>query len=135
MLQKIYSSLLGVVFMAALFVSIAPSVSAIGAGQLPGCSGTQCFSAPPENLIPDPLRETDIRVQVIKIINYFLSFLGLICVIMIIYAGFLLIFSLGSDETISKAKTIITYVAIGIIVILLSYVIVNFLIAAGTATP
>lgn len=71
---------------------------------------------------------TDIRTGIIDVVNFVLSFLGLIAVIMVIYAGFLMIFSAGNDESISKAKSIIIWVAIGIIVILLSYVIVNFVI-------
>lgn len=69
------------------------------------------------------------------IINYFLGFLGLIATIMIIVGGFYFITD-GSGDGKEKGKSIIMYAAIGIIVVLISYALVNALLgAAGGAAP
>lgn len=75
-----------------------------------------------------------LRDLVLKIMNWFMFFLGLIATGFLIYGGFLYITSAGSDEDIKTAKKIIIYAAVGIIVIILSAVLVNALVnmlAAG----
>jgi hypothetical protein len=80
---------------------------------------------------PDIIPGGGIRALALTIINYFLGFLGLIAVIMIIYGGVTYVISAGNDEAIQNAKKIITYALIGIIIILLSFVIVNTILSAG----
>lgn len=72
-----------------------------------------------------------LRGVVLTIINYFLGFLGLLAVIMIIYGGVTYVSSGGKDETVGNAKKIIMYSIVGIIIILLSFVIVNTVLSAG----
>ena len=72
------------------------------------------------------------RSLALTIVNFFLTFLGLIAVVMIIYGGFLYVTAAGKEESIGTAKKIIMYAAIGIIVILLSFAIVNTVLTAGT---
>lgn len=72
------------------------------------------------------------RQLALNIVNFFLGFLGLIAVVMIIYGGFLYVSAGGADEKIGKAKKIIMYAVVGIIVILLSFAIVNTVLGAGT---
>ncbi len=76
--------------------------------------------------------QTSFRQLALTIVNFFLSFLGLIAVIMIIYGGFLYVSAAGNQEKIESAKKIIMYAIIGIIVILLSFAIVNTVLGAGT---
>lgn len=96
------------------------------------CEGGRCFGPPEEGEIPDELNaDRSLREQVISIVNYFLTFVGLIAVVAIIYGGFLWILSGGDEENFTKGKKIVLYAAAGIILILLSYTIVNFLIGAG----
>lgn len=64
---------------------------------------------------------------VIDIINYFLGFLGFLATLMFIYAGVLMVVNSGVEEMITKAKTIMTYASLGLIVILLSFAIVKFI--------
>src|SRR3989338_6780359 len=78
--------------------------------------------------------ETSLRGLVLTIVNYFLGFLGLLAIIMIIYGGVTYVTSAGNDEAVGKAKKIIMYALIGIIVILLSFVVVRAVLGAGTAT-
>lgn len=73
--------------------------------------------------------ETSIRDLVQKFVNYFLGFLGFIATIMIIYAGVLYVTDAGSEENVGKAKKIMLYAAIGIIIILISFALVNTILS------
>lgn len=64
------------------------------------------------------------RTVVLKILAAILNYLALIAVIMVIIAGFYLVLSMGNDEQKDKAKKIIQYTLIGLVVILFSRVIV-----------
>jgi len=59
------------------------------------------------------------------IINWFLSLVGLIAVLMLIFGGFRYLVSGGNDESTTKAKNTIMYAIIGIVVVILSYAIVS----------
>lgn len=78
--------------------------------------------------IDQGLCDPGLRNLVLNIVNWILLFLGLIATGFLIYGGFLYITSAGNDENINKAKKLITYAAIGIVVILLSAVLVNALV-------
>jgi len=78
--------------------------------------------------------ETSFRSLILRVVNYILGFLGLLSVIMIIYGGFTYVTSTGYDEAIGKAKKIIMYALVGIIIVLLSFVIVRAVLGAGTGT-
>jgi len=67
------------------------------------------------------------------IINYFLGFLGILTLAIIIYGGFMYVTAGVNEAGADTGKKILTYAAIGIIVILLSFVIVNTLL--GAAAP
>lgn len=66
-----------------------------------------------------------------KAINYFNGFIGLITVILIIYAGFLVLTGGGDDEKLKKAKSIIVYALIGIFLLVASYALFNFFVLKG----
>ena len=65
---------------------------------------------------------------VISIINIILTFLAILFVILIIYGGFTYMTAGGSSEKTKKAIGIIRDAVIGVIIIALSYAIVNFVI-------
>ncbi len=65
-----------------------------------------------------------LSVFVQDIVVYLLWFVTLIAVIYIIYAGFQILIGGGDEEKMKKAKNIILYVIVGIILIWLSYSIV-----------
>ncbi len=66
-----------------------------------------------------------------KIITYINGFLMLVCVILVIYAGWLVFISWGDEEKLKKAKSIILYVIIGFIVLIASHAIFRFFILQG----
>jgi hypothetical protein len=63
-----------------------------------------------------------------NIIIGILSLIGVITLVLIIYAGFLWLTSQGDATKVTKAKSIMIYAFIGLLIILASYVIVNFVI-------
>lgn len=71
-----------------------------------------------------------------SIIQYLLSFLGVIFICLTIYGGFLWMMASGDSEEITKAKDIITSSAIGLVIIISAYtltyyLLTNMLINAG----
>jgi uncharacterized membrane protein len=63
----------------------------------------------------------------IRGIQVFMGLIGIIALILIIYGGFLMLTSAGNEERISEGKKIIQWVVIGILIILLSVGIVQFI--------
>src|SRR4030042_1365200 len=74
------------------------------------------------------LSKTDPRVIIVNIIRIFLGFLGIVLLILIIYAGFLWMTAGGEEEKISQAKIILKNSLIGLLIILSSYAIVSFIL-------
>ena len=66
-----------------------------------------------------------------KIITYVNGFLMLACVLLVIYAGWLVLISAGDEEKLKKAKSTILYVFIGFIVLVASHAIFRFFILQG----
>ncbi len=69
-----------------------------------------------------------ISVLAQDIVQYLLGFISIIAVIYIIYAGFQVMIGWGDEEKTKKAKNIITYVVVGIIIMWLAYGIVKWTI-------
>lgn len=78
--------------------------------------------------------EGSFRAIIKRIVDYILLFLGLIAVIMIIYGGFLYVTSAGNEENVAKGKKILIYAAVGIVIILISFALVNTLLGAAATT-
>lgn len=72
--------------------------------------------------------EGSFRNIILQIVNFFLGFLGLIAVIMVIYGGIQYVTAAGNQEQIDKAKKVIMYAIIGIIIVLISFALVNTVI-------
>ncbi|MFA6458003.1 MAG: hypothetical protein WCV72_01255 [Patescibacteria group bacterium] len=107
-----------------------------GVAKQPGCGGSECLVAPNPDayagiVITGIDGTTNLRAAILKWTNFFLSFLALIAMIFLIYAGFLYVTSMGNDEQAKKAKNIIIWVVVGIIVIMIAYSLVNTLITTG----
>jgi len=65
-----------------------------------------------------------------NIVNYAMWFLGIIVVLLSIYAWFLLLTSVWSEDKIKKVKNIFLYIFIWLALMLISYVLFNFYIDA-----
>ncbi len=75
--------------------------------------------------------EGSLRQMALRFINFFLFFLGLVATAFVIYGGFLYITSQGEDGNVEKAKKILTFSAIGILVVLVSFALINTFLSAG----
>lgn len=63
-----------------------------------------------------------------KVIQWANGLLTVICVVLVLYAGFLILTSRGEEEKLKKAKKIGLYIVIGLILLLLSHAIFRFFI-------
>jgi len=89
------------------------------------------LEAPPISGIA-PARE-NLPDVIVRWVNYFLVIVGLVAVVFLIWGGVQYIISAGQEEKIESAKKTITYAILGLLVIGLAAVIVNFVIRAFTA--
>ncbi len=64
------------------------------------------------------------------IINVILGFLGIIFLILIIYAGFLWMTAGGNDETVGKARKILINSTIGLVIVIAAFTISSFIFDA-----
>lgn len=101
--------------------------------------------------VPDPLglecvsytglSKSDPRIVVGRIIKVALGLIGVIFTVLTVYAGFLWMTSAGNEEQVTKARGMITASVIGLVIILASYTITNFVLksicqaAADSTTP
>ena len=67
--------------------------------------------------------------MIASVIKIVLSLLGIIFIILIIYAGMLWLTSAGNEDRISKAKSIMISAVIGLIIVLSAYAITHFVIS------
>jgi len=66
-------------------------------------------------------------------INVLLGLLGIVALVFIIYSGILYLTSQGNKEMVEKAKKVLTYSALGMVIIVASYAIANYLMGALSA--
>ncbi len=71
--------------------------------------------------------EADIGNLILKYVNFVLPYLALAAFVGFVYAGFLYVTAYGNDEQIQKSKKILIYAVVGLIVVILSYSIVQLL--------
>jgi len=70
---------------------------------------------------------TDIKVVIAKIINLSLGFIGIIMVVLFIWAGYKWMTSQGNEETIREAKGQLQAAVIGLAIILMAYSITAYI--------
>ncbi|MEK7167242.1 MAG: IPT/TIG domain-containing protein [Patescibacteria group bacterium] len=72
----------------------------------------------------------DLKILIMKIINIVLGFLGIIAIILIIYAGLIWMTAHGDEEKIKTAKKILIDAVIGLAIVLSAFIIVSFILKA-----
>lgn len=72
--------------------------------------------------------EGDLRDMIVSIVRYFLTFVGIVAVLIVMYGGFLWMSSNGQPERIQKAKKTLIGAVIGLIIVLAAFAIVEFVI-------
>jgi lysylphosphatidylglycerol synthetase-like protein (DUF2156 family) len=76
---------------------------------------------------PDPFWIINSGLNVMSAV---LLFMALIAVVVVIYAGIMMILSLGNEDQFKKSRTLIIRALLGLFVILVSFVIVQFIVQA-----
>ncbi len=76
------------------------------------------------------LGDRDPREIIASVIRVVLGFLGIIAVLIILYAGFLWMTAAGNDDKISTAKSMMSAGVIGLIIILAAFGVANFVMTA-----
>jgi hypothetical protein len=69
--------------------------------------------------------ETDLAASIVRVIRTALSLVGVIFMLLIMYAGALWMTARGNDETIKKARGVLTSAVIGLVIIFSSYAVVG----------
>lgn len=99
----------------AVFVAIAKAAPTVN---------TKTYSSKLDN----PIEPDDLGEVIGTITGAFVGAIGAIAVAAIVYGGVIYITAAGNEESVKKAKSIILYSIIGLVVALLAYVIVDFVI-------
>ncbi|MBI4458118.1 Ig-like domain-containing protein [Candidatus Uhrbacteria bacterium] len=76
------------------------------------------------------LSTTDVRTVVGNVINVFLGLLGIVAVVLILYAGFLIMTAAGNEEQVAQGKRVLSQAVIGLVIIMSSYGIARFVLRA-----
>jgi len=76
------------------------------------------------------LPSTDPRVIAVRIINIALGVIGIVLVVLVLYAGFLWMTAGGDGEKVNKAKKVLTNAVIGLVIVLSAWAITRFIISS-----
>ncbi|MBI4457697.1 hypothetical protein HY633_01910 [Candidatus Uhrbacteria bacterium] len=68
----------------------------------------------------------DVAATVGSLIGGLLGFVGVIFLVLMVYAGFLYMTAQGNEDQVEKAKTLIKNAIIGIVIVFLAYAITTF---------
>ena len=72
--------------------------------------------------------DADPRVFAVQVVQYLMTFLGIIAVVIILIGGFRWMTAAGNEDRVASAKKTIIAGAIGLVVILAAFAIVTFVI-------
>jgi len=75
-----------------------------------------------------PSNEDRVALTVAALIQTAISLIGLIMVVLIVYAGFLWLTARGNDQQVERAQSYIKNAILGIIVIMMAYAITVFIV-------
>ncbi|MBN1584892.1 hypothetical protein JW899_00810 [Candidatus Uhrbacteria bacterium] len=76
------------------------------------------------------LTSTDVRTTISMLINAFMGLLGIVAVCLILFGGFKWMMAAGNTERVEEAKKLMISGVIGLIIIMTSYSIAQFVIGA-----
>jgi len=113
--------ILATIALASMLLAVAPAHAVSGINQLKnnlGIIGTETGLG--------TSGDANLMQKIAGIVNIALGFVALIGVIIIIYAGFKWMTASGNDDQVKEARDNIRNAVIGIIIIMLAFVIVNF---------
>lgn len=116
-----------------LYYKIGAGISMLGASLVPFAASAQLGSAG-ESLSEVGTEigasDQDLPELVGGLINILLSLLGIIFVVLLVYAGFLYTTAAGNDSQVTKAKDIMKTSIIGLVIVVSAFAISTFIIGA-----
>ncbi len=133
MIRNIASMFGAIVISVAVFASVVQAYpptdqlgyfAASGAAQIQSGAGS----------VSSGLGNTDLTVTILQIVKVLMFVVGIVAVVVIIYAGLQYILATGDQAKITKAKDTIIYAVVGLVVAILAYAIVNFVVGGVTGT-
>lgn len=99
------------------------------------CKSVQCTGSASDDQYCCGNYQLDDFVKIaIKISAWILSITGSLALLFFIYGGFMFLISAGSSERVQKAKQIIIGAVIGVVIVLTSFLIINFIITSLTGS-
>lgn len=81
--------------------------------------------------VPSVDSSTDVFQQLGEVVNYFLGVVGLVMLILVIYAGVTMLISQGNDDKVTEARKMIVYGIIGTVLIALAYALTSWIFSSG----
>ena len=81
-----------------------------------------------DNLDLSVANEADPKQMAVDVVKYLMTFLGIIAVVVILYGGFIWMTASGNEDKVAQAKKIIIAGAIGLVIVIAAYAIVNFVV-------
>ncbi len=91
-------------------------------------------AASSEVTLPNPITCADATCLISQVIRYILGTIAVIATLMFVWGGYMMLTSGGNADQVKKAKETLAWAAIGIIVILLSWVVIKFVLAGLVGT-
>jgi hypothetical protein len=133
MKQKIYKNIMALAMMFLtmnlVFSFAAPALGASDVNDLWGGQGQKQYVQDNSGL-PSGENANDPRKVAAQVIKIILGFLGILAVIIVLYAGFKWMTAGGNEEAVGEAKKMLTAGLIGLVIILSAYAIANFVIGS-----
>lgn len=84
--------------------------------------------------LPNPISCNDATCLISQIVRYVLGIIAVIATLMFVWGGVMMLTSGGNADQVKRAKETLTWAAIGVIVIMLSWVIIKAVLQALTKT-
>ena len=130
-LNKLISASLISFFMFVVMLSGVAYAVVCPEGQIPGPGGQGCVNFVPSSdtgdiTTKDNFDKTQLTTTITGVVNYIIGIVAIIAVVMIVYAGYLYIMAGADEKNVDKAKKMLLYGVIGVVVVILSYSIVSF---------
>ncbi|MFH0952068.1 MAG: pilin [Patescibacteria group bacterium] len=88
----------------------------------------------PTLYIPNPLKCGDLLCVITDVIRIFLGLVAVFGTAMLIWGGFTWILSAGNPERTKKGKDVVIFATVGIVIVILSWAIINYILAVVSKT-
>ncbi|MFA5163677.1 MAG: pilin [Patescibacteria group bacterium] len=108
------------------FISSFQALPALAQTQVDKSYGLDETMGADNSKLRQALSDTDPRERVGQIIGIILSFIGVVFLVLMIYAGILWMTAAGNDQQVNKAKNLLINAIIGLIIVFAAYAITAY---------